>query len=312
MGDYGVLKRHGINPPASSNSNGEDENVCYAVKKSARVSDKNNVFADGDTWMECFAVVESQRREEGMIVRPYFESRSTGIRAWDEPPSGASNIEYATPQVREMAQIQAKDFPSSEMPTSTEKNKNNLKSKTIGKIKEMGKAVSHLTRGKSVSHLTRDKRKTLKTKHDDADVDNDDVKGQGILQRAHLDKNLQMAIALSLNPHAASHGQGKKKIYSAHGSSSQEDAFQIAIALSISEKEARERAANKDDEQQERFQWEKVKEKQLDNMVYAQGSGTVLEFCGDKKEMSAFACASSQNHLLKEDLDFSRKQLVPN
>jgi len=45
-----------------------------------------------------------------LTLRSYFQSKSTGQRVWDEPPSGASNVVYASEEVRRMALIQMEDL----------------------------------------------------------------------------------------------------------------------------------------------------------------------------------------------------------
>ena len=45
-----------------------------------------------------------------LALRPYFQSQNTGQRVWDEPPSGASNIIYATTESRKMAQAQLEEM----------------------------------------------------------------------------------------------------------------------------------------------------------------------------------------------------------
>jgi hypothetical protein len=45
-----------------------------------------------------------------LTLRPYFQSQNTGQRVWDEPPSGASNIVYATAESRKMAQAQLEEM----------------------------------------------------------------------------------------------------------------------------------------------------------------------------------------------------------
>lgn len=48
-----------------------------------------------------------------LTIRPYFQSQRTGQRVWDEPPSGASTIVYATPEARRMAYAQLEEMRSS-------------------------------------------------------------------------------------------------------------------------------------------------------------------------------------------------------
>mmetsp|Transcript_16446 Transcript_16446/g.39357 ORF Transcript_16446/g.39357 Transcript_16446/m.39357 type:complete len:487 (+) Transcript_16446:133-1593(+) len=47
-----------------------------------------------------------------LTLRPYFQSRNTGQRVWDEPPSGASEILYATSEARRMAHAQLEEMRS--------------------------------------------------------------------------------------------------------------------------------------------------------------------------------------------------------
>lgn len=61
-----------------------------------------------DATTEADVAAASQR----LTLRPYFQSRNTGQRVWDEPPSGASNIVYASPEARRMAQAQLEEMRS--------------------------------------------------------------------------------------------------------------------------------------------------------------------------------------------------------
>ncbi|EJK76622.1 hypothetical protein THAOC_01603 [Thalassiosira oceanica] len=45
-----------------------------------------------------------------LTLRPYFQSQNTGERVWDEPPSGASNILFASPEARRMAEAQLEEM----------------------------------------------------------------------------------------------------------------------------------------------------------------------------------------------------------
>ena len=68
---------------------------------------KNNVTTDKESEAELQSpentdIADASQR---LQLRPYFQSRNTGKRVWDEPPSGASNIIYATPEARKMAQV---------------------------------------------------------------------------------------------------------------------------------------------------------------------------------------------------------------
>jgi hypothetical protein len=59
--------------------------------------------ADGSAWQEYLAVCEVQDK---LQIRSYFQNLTTGNRAWDEPPSGASHIIPASEEMRRMATLQ--------------------------------------------------------------------------------------------------------------------------------------------------------------------------------------------------------------
>ena len=65
-------------------------------------NNKNKTQVDADV------AAASQR----LTLRPYFQSQNTGQRVWDEPPSGASNIIYATQEARKMAEAQLSEMRS--------------------------------------------------------------------------------------------------------------------------------------------------------------------------------------------------------
>ena len=82
---------------SKSNNNGNDNQDDDADNNQ---SNKTQVDAD--------VAAASQR----LTLRPYFQSQNTGQRVWDEPPSGASNIIYATPEARKMAEAQLSEMRS--------------------------------------------------------------------------------------------------------------------------------------------------------------------------------------------------------
>jgi len=98
----------------------------FSAKRSGRISAKM-MEADNDTWVENIAVVEmstlTQRRnydqnkkKSVLKLRSYFESTTNFSRVWDEPPSGASRIQYATEEMRTMAEVQLRDMHIVSMP----------------------------------------------------------------------------------------------------------------------------------------------------------------------------------------------------
>uniref|UniRef100_A0A7S2VBC6 Uncharacterized protein n=1 Tax=Entomoneis paludosa TaxID=265537 RepID=A0A7S2VBC6_9STRA len=67
---------------------------------------------DGVVWKERLAVVEGVTPEGNpqLHLRSYFRDATTHERVWDEPPSGASHVEFATPAMRNFAQEQMREL----------------------------------------------------------------------------------------------------------------------------------------------------------------------------------------------------------
>lgn len=78
----------------------------YKLRRSNVKSDV--AVSDGDIWHEKLAVCESATNDgkPKLLIRSYFRNERTGDRLWDEAPSGASKINYATAEMRRMAQAQ--------------------------------------------------------------------------------------------------------------------------------------------------------------------------------------------------------------
>ncbi len=83
--------------PTSNNNNDRNENENA---NNINFNNSSNSTAHADV------AAASQR----LTLRPYFQSRNTGQRVWDEPPSGASNILYATSEARKMAKAQLEEM----------------------------------------------------------------------------------------------------------------------------------------------------------------------------------------------------------
>ena len=68
--------------------------------------------SDGDTWLERIAVCESATLEgkPKLLLRSYYRNSRTNEKAWDEPPSGASQIKHATPEMRQKAELQMQEL----------------------------------------------------------------------------------------------------------------------------------------------------------------------------------------------------------
>ena len=91
---------HWKNKTKKKNDEMEDSSSANNTTNGNNNNNNNNVYTEED-----LATV-SQR----LILRPYFQSQNTGQRVWDEPPSGASTILYATLEARKMAEAQLEEM----------------------------------------------------------------------------------------------------------------------------------------------------------------------------------------------------------
>ena len=127
--------------PTTAAPTGGGQGDRFSARRSARVSTKKFAEGDNDTWHENLAVIENpqaasasaattpssgresndggNRNNDGtasdaavpqLTLRSYFQSKATGQRVWDEPPSGASHVVYASEEVRRMAMVQMEDL----------------------------------------------------------------------------------------------------------------------------------------------------------------------------------------------------------
>jgi hypothetical protein len=92
---------------------GERSSLFSRSEASAAASAR--VEEDADRAAAAAAAAEEEEEEEegaapALALRSYFQSGRTGQRVWDEPPSGASNVVFATEEVRRMAEVQMRDL----------------------------------------------------------------------------------------------------------------------------------------------------------------------------------------------------------
>lgn len=53
---------------------------------------------------------KSKDKTYQLQIRSFFESKGSGTKVWDEPPSGAKNVEWASEEAKSMAEVQMKDL----------------------------------------------------------------------------------------------------------------------------------------------------------------------------------------------------------
>jgi hypothetical protein len=89
----------------------------YSPRRSTRV-DENAIelTPDGDTWQEKICVCEGLGGKDGktprLILKSYYRNNRTLQKVWDEPPTGASTVRYASSQDRRKAEAQLKELQS--------------------------------------------------------------------------------------------------------------------------------------------------------------------------------------------------------
>lgn len=114
--------------PIPPSADGDVVVTSYEPRRSDRVGEAayDLAQADGDTWVERIAVCEggaaptTSPSDHGgtattlssnqLVLRSYFRNQRTRQRAWDEPPSGASNIAFATADDRRDAELRRKEL----------------------------------------------------------------------------------------------------------------------------------------------------------------------------------------------------------
>ena len=95
--------------PAVSPPTGEAG--AYQARRSNKTA-HTTIAADGAVWKERLAVCEGVT-DDGLpklTVRSYYRNQHTLERVWDEPPSGASEIIFATSEQRKKADLQKQEM----------------------------------------------------------------------------------------------------------------------------------------------------------------------------------------------------------
>jgi hypothetical protein len=83
-------------------------------RRSNRVDEKAiELTPDGDTWQEKICVCEGLGRDgktPRLVLKSYYRNNRTLHKVWDEPPTGASTIRFASQQDRRKAEAQLKEL----------------------------------------------------------------------------------------------------------------------------------------------------------------------------------------------------------
>jgi len=94
-----------------------EKDSSFTPQQSNRIS--ITIESDNDTWTEYLTIVEmlnmnprekNKKNTYQLQIRSLFESKASGTKVWDEPPSGATNVMWASEELKAMAEIQIKDL----------------------------------------------------------------------------------------------------------------------------------------------------------------------------------------------------------
>lgn len=125
----------------------EQSDSEYHPTKSTRIA--SPIEALEDKWVEWLTVcevVDPRTQQNKLEIRSFFESTTTREKVWDEPPSGAVNIVWASDEAKEMAAAQILDLQivkgdenskNSEDDQNNEKKKKKFSFKNIFKRKDI-------------------------------------------------------------------------------------------------------------------------------------------------------------------------------
>jgi hypothetical protein len=197
------------------------ESSLVAPRPSSRVP-AVAVPSDGDSWVEKLTVVEGTGNT--LVIRSYFRNVRTRERVWDEPPSGASHIRYATPDMHGLAQERLNELKSTlaMIPNDIESDDddNNIQEASPKSAGRKG-FFGMFRNGKASQKKSSIRKKEVKRKDDEVDL------------------NLQKAIARSVMDFSKKDqtdtDSAERVASSYHPEMTDEDAIAVATALSLSE-----------------------------------------------------------------------------
>ena len=231
-------------------SDGMGKDSSYTPQQSNRFS--SAIESDNDTWTEYLTIVEmlnmnprakSKDKTYQLQIRSFFESKGSGTKVWDEPPSGAKNVEWASEEAKSMADVQMKDLKVMESGGNVrEENRTAISSSNELPPETMQQPKSKKTWRHKIGKIVRE---TIPRRNKDQDSSSilprklayrrgsqthefgeHDQNNRG--QRSDMnDVNLQLAMAQSLDP----------KRESLSYSLEPDEALAMAQALSLSESE---------------------------------------------------------------------------
>lgn len=224
-------QQQGFSGGGSSSTSGKNTDSAYEPRRSARVT--ANTSGDGDVWQEKLMVCEADGNK--LVIRSYFRSTKSGKRVWDEPPTGASQIEAASAADRQKVQEELKNMQvaldTNNENVGGEEGKGKAAKKSKGFFSAFRKSPKDKAGSSSSGGLFGKKKSDQHGKK--SSVAKGDIDGDEDMQRA-------ISLSMGLNPDAADANSA------ANGGNSwdaDDEALEMAKAMSISEAESASPAA---------------------------------------------------------------------
>jgi len=208
----------------------QSSNTAYEARRSNRVD--VDLPSDGDSWKEQLVVCEGNANK--LVIRAFYKNTRTGQRVWDEPPTGASDIVYASAEKRQDAEGQLRDLQTameSVSPTSSGASSSKGKKKTFfnafrRKAKEDGSVETSSNNNDDSKRGFFGRKKKVSTTNN---LPSEKKKSDEV-----IDVDLQHALALSMEV-----GSGYlNNTFTTPKKETNSEEMQIAQALSMSEAEA--------------------------------------------------------------------------
>mmetsp|Transcript_25138 Transcript_25138/g.33334 ORF Transcript_25138/g.33334 Transcript_25138/m.33334 type:complete len:786 (+) Transcript_25138:286-2643(+) len=228
-------------PLSSSKSSSGRSGRSFSIRRSRASSSQN---AESDELQAAANATKEEEEPPRLAIRPYFQSLNTGVRVWDEPPSGASNVQYASAEVRKMAEAQMADMRHNAEAV--------LEARHIAKLMEEERKASSSSNKSSIKLLPKfgkkkktsssDKNRGYKTAEDLGITHSPKRGGNGAGDEfGDYDEDMQMAIAMSIG------NDGVISRYDEVSERGGEDEA-LAMAISLSEQEEKRKQQNQQED----------------------------------------------------------------
>jgi len=300
------------------------KSTLYRARRSLRVKDAKDLSilrgGDGDTWIEAFAVSSadvSEPRSDGVVnitpkMRSYFYSQKTGKKEWDEPPSGASKIEFASEQTRALAEAQGLTLANEMMSGQSQEHNeseeiNGISCDILGGDKDLQLALEISRKEASTYNFDQTIAKSFQSSKEDQalkialkmskNVSNDQGRTSNDKKEAEA---LSMAMALSLSE--------VDKVDHSNSYSYYRSPYSIVSDDEICEEKCSEVRSDFDDS----YLWKEVKSPQPSAPLIPKESGVEVLSPSKSKSRKSKLCSSSSYKYPSEEDDKKMPAVIGN